>query len=49
MKDIMDIIFTMHREKQLDTVEKYHIYQKQNKKAYKLMTKVLLLEIKYLM
>ena len=28
MEDIMDIIFTAHKRKHLDAVEKYHIYQK---------------------
>jgi hypothetical protein len=27
MEDIMDIIFTAHKGKYLDTVQKYHIYQ----------------------
>jgi len=31
MEDIMDIIFTTHKEKNLGTVEKYHIYQKMEK------------------
>jgi hypothetical protein len=31
MEDIMDIIFTTHNEKNLDTVEKYHMYQKTEK------------------
>jgi hypothetical protein len=30
-EDIMDVIFTTHKEKHLDTVEKYHIYQKTEK------------------
>jgi len=48
MEDIMDIIFTTHKRKHLDTIEKYHIPRKQ-KKAYRLMTEVLLLKTQYLM
>ena len=28
MEDIMDVILTTHKEKHLDTVEKYRMYQK---------------------
>jgi hypothetical protein len=31
MEDIVDIIFTTHKEKNLGTVEKQHIYQKMEK------------------
>jgi hypothetical protein len=31
MEDIMDIIFTTHKGKHLDAVEKYHLYQKTEK------------------
>jgi len=28
MEDITDVILTMHKGKHIDTIEKYHIYQK---------------------
>jgi hypothetical protein len=32
MEDLVDVIFTTHTQKYLDTAEKYHIYQKTEKK-----------------
>jgi hypothetical protein len=43
----MDLIFTTHKGKHLDTVEKYHQYQK-TEKAYRLTIEVSLIETKYL-
>jgi hypothetical protein len=31
MEDFMDVIFTTHKGKHLDAVEKYHIYRKMEK------------------
>jgi hypothetical protein len=41
MEDIMDVIFTVHKGKHLDTVQKYHVYQVE--KPYRVMIEVPLL------
>jgi hypothetical protein len=49
MEDIVDKIFTTHKEKHLDTFQKHYVYQKTEKGIQINKKEVLLLKMKYLM